>query len=384
MSSDVVSLDVLLGYVRRHWWRCAFLGLIGAVLSFAVSTHLPRRYKSTAVVNVQSSYFRNPLVSDLVPEVTESAEVNAQRQSLFRLALGEEFVDSLGEEFGFFRSLRSSSNRSEERSELLKRIEYVSLNPTTFQVSAPGTTGVRAANMLERILAQVRQTFVVERYAALSRAREAIGAQVEFLARALRELGGTGGKYQPEYLESELERIDERLSLLRERYTESHPEIFKLKGQERELHGALSRARRRHAARDESLGAFVSPSSKQPVQDIYNDLLKKLSHLTIVLSMERDADSVAYLTILENPTIPLSPTAPKTPLFLVGGALLGFIVGIVSALRFEYRRRGELSPLDTALELEVPFLGELPSLADDAAQVLGDSNHRSPIALPEG
>jgi uncharacterized protein involved in exopolysaccharide biosynthesis len=369
--------------MRRHWWRCTFATLLGGIAALAIAQHMPRRFKSTAIINVQSSYFRNPLVSDLVPEVTEAAEVNAQRQSLFRLALDDDFINSLGEDFGYFQSPRQSPIRPEERAELLKRIEYISLNATTFQVSAPGRTGHAAATMLEKILAQIRQTFVVERYTALSRARAAIAAQVEFLARALRELGGTGGKYQPEYLESELERIDERLATLRQRYTESHPEIFKLKGEGRVLSGALERARRRQASRDESLGAFVSPSSKQPVQDIYNDLLKKLSHLTIVLSMEKEGDSVSYLTILDNPSVPLAPVAPKIPVFILGGMVVGFMLGVFGAARFEYKHREDLAPIDGALALDVPLLGELPRLEDGVARALTDKGFLQSAALPE-
>lgn len=383
MSADVVTMDMVLRLVGRHWWRCLLPALLGGLAALAVTTHMPKRFKSSAVVNVQSSYFRNPLVSDLVPEVTDASELNAQRQSLFRLALDTDFVDALGEDFGYFVSTRRSRERPEERAELLKKIEYISLNATTFQVSAPGETPNAAAGMLERVLSQAKRTFVAERYAALMRAREAIGSQVDFLGRALRELGAAGGRYQPEFLESELERIDERLALLRERYTENHPEIFRLKSQEQAAHGALERARRRQATRGDDLGAFAAPSSKAPVQDIYNDLLKKLSHLTIVLSMERDAGGVAYFAVIEKPSVPLSPVSPKVTLFLVAGIFFGVVCGLLRAIYFEYARRGELRPLDSAAVLEVPLFGELPALVEPPERVLGIGPRDSRAALPE-
>lgn len=382
MNDSVITLQDAVVFIKRHLGRIVLPTVMLGLIGWGVSGLLPPRYKAKAVLNIQSSYFRNPLVSDLVPEVTDAAELSAQRQSLFRLALDEEFLDALGGEFQVFKHAAKTVERAEERAEFLKTIEYFALNPTTFQISALAPEAAAAADMVQRIVAQITRTLVVERYTTLMRARDAIAAQIKFLSRALRELNGGAGNLQPDYLEGELQRLDEQIAILRRRYTENHPELFRLKGREAELRGALERARKRGGLEGDEVSAFVTPSSKAPVQDIYNDLLKKLSHLTIMLSMEKDRENLSYLAVLENPTVPLVPHSPKRLFFLAGGLVLGLVVGLARVVFLELRRHIAVTPVNGAAALGAPLLGELQPFPK-AGQLLLDSGGAGPkLALP--
>ncbi len=383
MSETVITVRDVIEYARRHIRSVVVPAIVFGVVAWLLSGFLTPRYKSKAVLNIQSSYFRNPLVSDLVPEVTDAAELSAQRQSLFRLALDDEFLDSLGRQFDVYKFPPTAPERREERAEFLKTIEYFAVNPTTFQISALGRSGDDAARMMTRILEQVTRTLVVERYTSLMRARDAIAAQVKFLNRALRELNVGAGTMQPEYLEGELQRLDEQIALLRKRFTETHPEVFRLKGKEVELRGALERAKRRANEMSDEVSAFVTPSSKAPVQEIYNDLLKKLSHLNIVLSMEKDRENLSYLAVLENPTVPLVPFSPKRLLIALGGVILGLALGLARAIRIEYLRHVEVTPERGAAALGVPMLGELSPLDRETPLLLGSGGIGERLALPQ-
>ncbi|MFM1847452.1 MAG: hypothetical protein RL417_926 [Pseudomonadota bacterium] len=382
MAEKVVTVQDGLLFLRRHLGRILSPVLIAGLAGWLLSGLITPRYKAKAVLNIQSSYFRNPLVSDLVPEVTDPGELSAQRQSLLRLALDDQFLDELGDTYKVFKYPTGSPERTEERGEFLKTIEYFALNPTTFQISALANSGRDAAHMVERIVAQITRTLVAERYTALMRARDAIAAQVKFLSRALRELSGGGGNLHPDYLEGELERLDEQINNLRKRYTENHPEVFRLKGREAELKGALDRARKRAPRDADEVGAFVTPSSKAPVQDIYNDLLKKLSHLSIVLSMERDRENLSYLAVLENPAVPLAPFSPKRLFFLLGGLAVGFIFGLMRVARIEYARFTAVTPTLSAEALGVPLLGVLQPLNGSEQLMLDAGGMETRRALP--
>jgi capsular polysaccharide biosynthesis protein len=99
--------------------------------------------------------------------------------------------------------------------------------------------------------------------------------------------------------------------------------------------------------------------------------------------MEKEGDSVSYLTILDNPSVPLVPVAPKIPVFILGGMVVGFMLGVFGAARFEYKHREDLAPIDGALALDVPLLGELPRLEDGVARALTDKGFLQSAALPE-
>src|SRR5437870_2874407 len=109
MDDKSISLEYLLSIARRN--------IVGLVLSlficvgaaFLASVYLPKTYKSKAVLNIQSSYFKNPLVSDLISEITDPGELNAQRQSLLRLSLSDPFLNSLGEKYHIFSTGEQSS-----------------------------------------------------------------------------------------------------------------------------------------------------------------------------------------------------------------------------------------------------------------------------------
>lgn len=382
MSETVVTVRDVVDHVQRHLQRVILPAIVFGFVGWFISGFIAPRYKSKAVLNIQSSYFRNPLVSELIPEVTDPAELSAQRQSLFRLALDDEFLDSLGRQFNVYKFPPLAPERAEERAEFLKTIEYFAVNPTTFQISGLAASGDDAARMVTRIVEQVTQTLVAERYTSLLRARDAIATQVKFLSRALRELNVGAGVLQPEYLEGELRRVDEQIALLRKRFTETHPEVFRLKGKEAEIRGALERGKRRMADMSDEVSAFVTPTSKAPVQDIYNDLLKKLSHLNIVLSMEKDRENVSYLAVLENPTVPLVPFSPKRLLIALGGVVFGLVVGLGRAVYIEYRRHTELTPERGAQALGVPMLGELSALDRASPLMLGSDRVGETLALP--
>lgn len=378
MDDKTITFEYALSLLLRNAVGFVISILICAELAILANAYLPKKYKSKAVLNIQSSYFKNPLVSDLISEINDPSEGNAQRQSLLRLSLSEPFLDTLGERYRHFTTGPESEIRSLEREVLLHRIEYFSLSSTSFQISIGASDPYEAYNMTKDVLEQMTYTLIEERYQKLVRAKDAIQAQAQFLDRALKD--GQSAS-QSRYLQDELGKINSSIASLRSKYTESHPELFKLRQEAQSIRARMKRTPAPSGS-DDVAEAFVIPNSKAPIQDIYNDILKKLSHLNIVLRMENDRDNVSYLAVIEHPSLPTTPIFPNPTLTLAGGLAAGVVLGILQMVFFEIRRMSFYTPELAAQSMQVPFLGELPSYVGNQGGLMLIEGGRAPKALP--
>lgn len=381
--NDEQSLSVLelLGFIRRNLFRSVVMIVVCLGNTLILIDQLPKKYKSSAVLTIQSAYFRNPLVSDLLTEVTDQSELNAQRQALLRLSLSDRFLDTLGERYGLFESAARDPHRVLERELLLKQIEYFSVSPTSFQISLRAKDPNRVYHMTRDVLYQMTLTLIEQRYRILVKARDAIQVQVEFLSRALTELKEPA---QSEFLKQELAKINASIDTLRAKFTEDHPDLVQLKQRAETVKKELSVAPPPVTiAHDDMSKAFLTQNSKQPVQDIFNDLLKKLSHLNIVLEMEKDHSNVSYLSIIEEPTVPVRPIFPDPRIFIPGGLVVGVLLALIQSIFYELKRNREVLPESLGEILDAPLLGTLPLLKERAELLmLGNDPVFRPLGLP--
>ncbi len=377
---ETISLVQVAGVLRRNAIATMLLVLLFAGIAFLVADLLPQRYKSKAILNIQSSYFQHPLVSDLISEVRDPSEMSAQRLSLLRLALNDQFLDRLGEEYRLYMQPNDEARRILNREALLKRIEYFSVSPSSFQISVVTNEAKTSFLATQEILGQMTYTLIERRYQALMQARQAVLTQATLLNRTL---VSDGSAIQRETLQQQLATMESNLSVLRARYTESHPEVRRLEGLTQALESRISNvADRPTAGVDDYTKVFLSPSSRVTSQEIFSDLLKKLSHLNIVLEMERDRENVSYLGVIEQPALPTKAFFPDQIQFALIGALLGLLVsGILTTFR-ELQRANNFSPDQAAAFLGIELLGELPVLTARARALLLDSSPKGVFALP--
>src|SRR5438105_712537 len=103
MRDDLIDLSEIVALIRRNILGVAAIAGICAFVTLMALFVLPKKYKSKAVLNIQASYFKTPLVSDLITEVNDASESNAQRLSLLRLALNDSFLDELAEKYKVYK-----------------------------------------------------------------------------------------------------------------------------------------------------------------------------------------------------------------------------------------------------------------------------------------
>ena len=361
VKESTLDLAELVTILRRNVLGIFVSMLLAVEVSVVLLMYLPKKYKSEAVLDIQSSYFRNPLVSDLVSETTEPTELKAQREALLRASLNEQFVDALGEQYRVFKSARDTDRRRIEREELAKRLQFFALGPTSFQISTTAREPGRAFGMTQAVLERMVNTVAGARYQVLVQARDAIRAQVQFLGKVLED---TGRGREAQQLKQRLADLDANIAALRGKFTPFHPALEKLQSEAGALRSRLKSVPPPEAPlpQDDLSQAFSYSKSNQPIQDIYHDLLRKLSHLNIVLTMEKSRDKPMHLTIVKDATYPVRPTFPNPKDFLVFGIAAGLALALVQTVYYELKRRETVLPDQFIASLGTLQLGTMPVL----------------------
>lgn len=353
---------------------------ICATVALLVAFKLPKQFKSKAVLNIQSSYFQNPLIHDLISEVNDPQELQSQRLSLLRLSLNNRFIDSLANKYNLYtdKARESEQALSLERDLFSQKIQYYSLSPTTFEITVIAETPNQAQKMTTAVLDRMKETLIDERVDNLYRTKKAIESHVKSLGENIQKIATPSGEIA---VQSELQKVEATLAGLLIKFTESHPEVQKLRARQRTLAAQQPKAPKidQSSPSDEIIAAG-GILAKQPSQEVYSDLLKKLSYLAIVLDMEKDRDNLSYLGVIEQPTYPAQPAFPNKKLFLALGLVVGALLGAILSVIAELGRRTVLSPTQAADLLDAPLLGELPLLPPSISTL---SSTKTIKALPE-
>ena len=217
--------------------------------------------------------------------------------------------------------------------------------------------------------------------------------------------------------ESRLNYLDNQLMLLMSKYTDSYPEVIKVKGEIEELQkqiaqtstverntsgGAEVRALnpiyrqikeelQRTDTEIESLSARMDELAKQQdvgrkvlgqfpkeqeewtrlqrdrgvYQRIYDDLLQKLENARVSRNMELDDKSTRY-QVVDPPLLPRTPVAPNRVILIIAGLALGIAAGTGVAIGldiYDFSFKDE----DTLREgLNLPVLAAIPSVVTEA------------------
>ncbi|RMG39728.1 MAG: hypothetical protein D6719_12640 [Candidatus Dadabacteria bacterium] len=367
MREDTIDLNQLVAIIRRNMLLFSATVFLVAACTTALAFLLPKKYKSQARLNIQSSYFKNPLVSDIVAEISDPGELQAQREALLRMALTDDFIDQLGRRYDYYSSSESSRIRLKERAELLKRIKFYPDSQSTYTIGVSADKPDKAYSMTDSVLSRMITTLEAERIKILKKTRDAIKEHVKSLGLALKGLSKNAAENDPELLRTELNKVHANLDRLLVRYTRKHPEVIKLMAREKSIKNLLDKVTNKNKGAEKSeldaaLFLSLSKDSKEPVQQVYGDLLQKLSFLNIILDIESDASNTPHLAVVQKPSVPIKPYFPSKRLFAAFGLGIGVVLALILVILAELRRGAFLEPEELEDVLEIPYLGELPQL----------------------
>lgn len=357
---ELVHFSEILGFARRRLPLIAIGFILGSILGFVGSGYIPKKYKSRAIFTIQSGYFHHPLISDIVAEIQDTGEMSSQRAALLRLSLNDTFLESFGRSYLSSNSDPSAGTKPIDHDSVLRRIEYFSTNPTTFQISVTTASPATAANATNELLTHIVSTLERQRQQLLTSAQRALVREATLLQRALAQGDSSSAG---DSSESQTKALQAELAALQGHLAETHPDIISLKKRLDSLSSRTPEARSPTESNDDGIDSiFFSNHSRGTSQEIVDDLLKKIASLSTVLRMQPPPGQSPFVDIIEYPRVPTAAFSPNRIQFALIGAAIGLMTTLSIAIVFELRRASQIRPTEAAAFLNMQLLGELPDL----------------------
>lgn len=357
-TSQLVSFSDVVAFARRRFGMVLLGILLGGALGFMSSRYVPKKYRSKATVTIQSSYFHHPLIRDVVASIQDTAEMGSQRSALLRLALNDEFLESFGTKY-FFPDA-SHAAKPIDLDVVSKRIEYFATNPTTFQISVTTSTPQTAVAATHEVVTHIVSTLEQQRRQQLIRAQKALVQQATQLQQGLSQ---GAPPVQGDSRQSRIEALQSKLATLQEHLSDTHPDVASLKKQLEVLASEAQEPPHVNEANRHSIQeVFLFPQSRDTTQEIVDDLLRKISDLSVVLLTDQQSSLCSFVDLVERPRLPLGPFAPNRAQFTLIGVAAGLFMSMTLAIGGELRRRSKISPTEAETFLNMKLISELPAL----------------------
>jgi succinoglycan biosynthesis transport protein ExoP len=218
----------------------------------------------------------------------------------------------------------------------------------------------------------------------------------------------------PQAIDVQLAKLRDQLTDLQSRYTDSYPDVVKLKAQiaqvEVQRKSAAAAQKVKGDGSSDSLAVAqlqgqlhsdeveienrrnsitqlqtkiaqyegrinAEPSSEQELADLnrgyeqsqanYNDLLKKMQESQMATSMELMQQGEQF-KMLDPPSLPLKPDFPNRLLFCALGLAVGIVFGVISVAAFEMTDDRLHYEADISNLLPVPVICEIPQVINPA------------------
>lgn len=226
MNSDIISFQEVMTILKRHRFSSIIIILLFTAIAVGISFVLPKSFTTKAVLNIPSSYFRIPLVADLVAGTNDTSELRAERDALLRYALNNDFLDKLGYKYKLFKHPYEDRLHAAERDELLAKIQYVNMGSNNYQISMNGSSAEQTYELTQAILDQMILTLIAERLAKLTIAQTAIRSNLETLTLES-EASERGALASAHRVHNSLKMEKAILVSLERRFTSRHPTVVR-------------------------------------------------------------------------------------------------------------------------------------------------------------
>lgn len=340
---------------------------------------LPKTYRSEFELNIYSKYFKNALISEVIPGMNSIAEMTQTTDSMVKETLNDEFIDSIGKEFNIYPASMSPQQLSKAREQLRNRFEMFSTGGQSYRVSFSHRDPIVTFEVTKKVMDAVRATFINTRIETIESAKKTIMQKLESVnvtkqitddsisANAL-------ASKNPTVLRSEILKINTDLSALKMQFNVQHPRIVKLERRKATIENWLKEVENDTVPEKDSLNEdgtkeysdapLLMVGDREISQNIAAKLYAKFNDINVALDIERKS-LPGYIGVLVAPQIPSSPLFPKKRLF----ASLGFMIGLIGC--FGYVFYNEIMSLSAsekarkmAKDLKGEYFGTMPHIEE--------------------
>lgn len=356
--------------------------MVASVLCLVqLSFVLPKTYRSEFELNIYSKYFKNALISEVIPGMNSIAEMTQTTDSMVKETLNDEFIDQIGNEFKIYDKNLTPQQLSKAREQLRNRFEMYSTGGQSYKVSFSHGDPMVTFAVTKKVLDAVRATFINTRIETIENAKKTIQQKLESVnvTKQITEdsisTNALASK-NPNVLRSEIAKINSDLSALKMQFNVQHPRIVKLQQRKatienwlREVEDESDLTRNKEASeegiKEYSDAPLLMAGDKEISQNIASKLYTKFNDINVALDIERKS-LPGYIGVIVAPQIPASPLFPKKRLF----ASLGFMIGLVLCFGYVfYNEIMQLSPTERARmmarDLKSEYFGVLPHIEEE-------------------
>ena len=314
MSNDKVNVKDILGKLFKY--KVSIILIVGIFLSFSISLteFLAKTYKSQFEVNIYSKYFKNPLISEIVPGVYNIPEMRFTIDSMVKEAINDDYLDELAQKYKFYSLSLPQEEIAKQRQMLRLRFKYYSTGGQSYRVSIEDSDPYRAKKIAETTLERVKGHFINNRIDTIEVVKQIMLQRLQALNASQKIITDGSDKAlasrSPEVLSAELKKINTNIAALKKQYNMSHPKLKELFQRKKTVTNWLEEFKNQFDGLEAQSAAVAMPMNKELNGQLTGKFFTKFHDFNMALDIEKKSLS-SYIGVIERPQLPIAPIWPK-------------------------------------------------------------------------
>lgn len=349
---DKVYIRDFLSILYKYKIVMAIIMVISTGFFFELTNYIDKKFKSAFVVNIYSKYFKNPIISEVIPGVYSIQEMKHTIDSMVRETISDDVVDEIGFRFGIYQKEVSEYQMAKQRMYLRDRIHMYSNGGQSYKVSFLYSDPLITYKVSQFLLDKIRSHFINSRIETIEHVKKIMREKLESMSISQKMAGedishNALASKNPKILRSELKKINSNISALRKQYNIDHPKIVKLNQRKITIENWLKEYSGQTNSKESTVDPlFMNATNKEITLNISSKFYTKYHDINIALELEKKS-LPSYIGILKAPQIPVFPMWPKKRLF----ASVGLIVGLMICFIYVFIRETMVPSKEDKLEI---------------------------------
>lgn len=334
MKSDKVMFKDIFGILFNYKISISLIMIITVGFSISLTTVMKKKYKSEFEINVYSKYFKNPLISEIIPGVYNIPEMRFTIDSMVKEAISDNFIDQVAVENNFYSLQDGEAKIARNRQLLRNRFSAYSTGGQSYQVNFTDSDPYVAKKVSEKTLEQVKAQFINGRVKTIEMVKQMMLKRLKSF-NASQKMTTKGSEKalaskSPEVLSAELTKINSNIAALSKQYNSSHPKIRDLTARKKTIKKWLEEYKSSNIEVIDT-ASITMPTDKTVNGQLTGKFYAKYHDFTMALDIEKRSLE-SYIGIIKRPQLPTAPIWPKKRLF----ASVGFILALIFAFLYVF------------------------------------------------
>ncbi|MFT6631982.1 MAG: hypothetical protein ACJAS4_001944 [Bacteriovoracaceae bacterium] len=333
MNSDKVYIRDLIKTILNYKFSIIVIIAMSVGFSVQLTNLIEKKFKASFEINVYSKYFKNPLISEIIPGVYNIPEMRFTIDSMVKEAINDDFIDEVGNEYGIYKEVKTEKESAMQRQFLRDRFSYYSTGGQSYKVVFTYSDPIVAKEVAEKTLDVVRSNFIDSRIATIELVKQIMVKRLNaFNASQKMNAKGTDkvlASKSYDVLKAEQAQINSDIAALSKHFQKGHPKLIKLRSRKRTIKGWLEEFKEVDSQPKDHFDSSIAMSSNKTIsENLTSSFYTKYHDFNIALDIEKKS-LATYIGLLESPQLPTFPTWPKKRLFASVGLILGFVFAFI-------------------------------------------------------